>query len=146
MTKTYSPGYNNDDSCLVCGEHLSQPHSSGCPAAAADELRDQSHDVQRTHEQVMLTGGYQRGSRDASPAAESDASPSRAPAEVSYLLLSVVYRLGAELIEMDQADQINLDEWESANELVTYLTGDADPFEADYHQPLLLPVRAQQSK
>lgn len=141
MPKTFSPGYDTDDSCNTCGEHLSHPHSPGCPAAAADELREHARRLESTHEQIMQTGGYQRSPQEASRAAENDGSPNQAPAEISYLLLAATYRLGAELVEMDQADQVNLDEWESANELVSYLTGDADPFETDYHQPLLLTAR-----
>lgn len=136
-TKTYSPGYDTDDACLTCGEHLSHPHSPGCPAAAADDLRERARRLEHTHEQIMQSGGYTGDcqSPEATPATADHGSINREPAGTSFLLLAAVYRLAAELVEMDQADQTNLDEWETANELVAYLTGEADPFRTDYYQP-----------
>lgn len=135
-TKTYSPGYDTDDACLTCGEHLSHPHSPGCPAAAADDLRERARRLENTHERIMQSGGYTgpRKALDVSRTAESDGS-ARDAAGVSFLLLAAVHRIAAELVEMDQADQADLDTWETANELVAYLTGEADPFETDYYQP-----------
>lgn len=146
-TKTYSPGYDADDACLTCGEHLSHPHSPGCPAAAADDLRDRARRLENTHERIMQSGGYTgpRKALDVSCAAESDGSASRDPARASFLLLAAVHRIAAELVEMDQADQTDLDMWETANELVSYLTGEADPFETDYYQPMI-PSLSNESK
>ena len=130
MTTTYSPGYDSNDDCRTCGEHLTHPQAPGCPAAAADELREKARRNEARHAQIMRTGGYAR--TDASHAAGSDGSR---PAEISLLLLAAAQRMAAELVELDQAEQTNLDEWESAGEFVAYLTGEADAFETDYYQP-----------
>lgn len=130
--QTYSPGYDSNDECRTCGEHLSHPHSPGCPAAAADELREKARRNEARHGQIMRTGGYARTVQDASCAAENDGSRS---VEITFLMLAVAQRTAAELVELDQAEQTNLDEWESAGELVAYLTGEADPAQADYYQP-----------
>lgn len=132
MTMNYSPGYSPEDTCLICGEHLESAHSPGCPAAVADELREYARRLTATHEQILHAGGYQRSAiPQASRAAENDGLMSGDPAQVSHLFLAVVCRVGAELVEMDQADQINLDQWDSAAHLVAYLTGEADPFQTN---------------
>lgn len=132
MTKTYCPGYGSNDECRTCGEHLSHPHSPGCPAGAADQLREHARRNEARHGRIMRAGGYAQTVRDASRAAEGDGSRS---VKISFLLLAVAQRMAAELVELDQAEQTNLDEWESAAEFVAYLTGEADPFETDYYQP-----------
>lgn len=110
--KTYSPGYGAADECLTCGEHLSDPHAIGCPAAAADLLREQAQASDRAHQAILEAGGY----------AACDPSPG----QVSRKFLAAAQRLAAELVENDQAGLINLDQWESGAEFVSYLTGEAD--------------------
>ena len=112
-------GSDEGDDCRACGEHISAPHSPGCPAAAAASLREDADANDEAHAATLAAGGYTSG---ACPAV----SEGDEPAEVSHRFLALAQRVAADLLEMDHVEAVRLDAWLEAAEFVAYLTGEAD--------------------
>lgn len=116
-------GYDAEDSCLACGEHISDPHSPECPAEVTSRLRQQAEESVTAHAAAIVAGGYVSGV--CTTLTEGDE-----PAEVSHHLMALVQRVAADLIEMDYREAISLDTWPDAAELVAHLSGEADQWTA----------------
>lgn len=116
-------GYDEDNRCRACGEHIADPHAPECPAAVAAALRATAEADEEAHASTLAVGGYTSG---ASPViTEGDE-----PAEASHRFLAAAARLAADLIEMDHTGAFNLHTWPATAEFVAYVTGEADQWTA----------------
>lgn len=116
-------GWDADNRCRACGEHIADPHSPECPTVAVASLREQADASDEAHAATLAAGGYTSGA--CATVTEGDE-----PAEVSHRFLALAQRVAADLIEMDQVEAVRLDAWPEAAEFVAHLTGEADQWRA----------------
>ena len=116
-------GWDADNRCRACGEHIADPHSPECPTLVVDALREDAAANDEAHTATLAAGGYTSGACAA--VTEGDE-----PAEVSHRFLALAQRVAADLIEMDHVEAVRLDAWPEAAEFVAHLTGEADQWRA----------------
>ena len=116
-------GWDAENRCRACGEHIADPHSPECPTLVVASLREDADANDEAHAATLAAGGYTSGACAA--VTEGDE-----PAEVSHRFLALAQRVAADLIEMDQVEAVRLDAWPDAAEFVAHLTGEADQWHA----------------
>lgn len=87
-------GYDADNRCQGCAEHIADPHSPQCPAVLVSVLREDA----AAHDEGEIW--------------------------VSRQFLAVAGRVAAALVEMDHAAVVRLAAWPEVAEFIDMLTGD----------------------